>query len=621
MGEALTLAVLLTLKDEASEAVKKFKDNITPTQTALLGMGAAAAAGGALAIKTLIDCGNAAAEEERGILKLKAAVEASGESWDDASAKIEDYLAAELRRTALDDGAGRESIATLTTITGDYRQALELMPLAQDLAAAKGMDLASAAQLVGRVAEGNTGILTRYGIVLQDGATSQEALAAMQATFAGQAEAYGNSTAGAQERMNIAMGNLKETVGSYVLPIMADFANTLADLASRAIPWVQNVIEGAISFWEENKVTIIAGLAALAVVILIQVIPAFIAWAGAAAASAMSTMAALAPVVLPVLAIMGAVALLKEAWENDWGGMRTFLTDVWENKLKPIFETLKTWFTETLPDAARQVYEFIRDRWEDIRTAVSGVWDWLKGTFETIKTWFTVTLPNAARDLFIAIRDRWTDIQDKIDAVWRSVKETLEAIKTWFTETLPNAARDMKEAISTKVGELGTALSTAWDNIKETAKTKWDSIVGGIKDAFSVDWGALGRGILDGIWNGIQSGWDWITGKVRDLANNLLDAAKRALGIGSPSRLFALQVGLPIAEGVMQGMEQGLRTAGGFWDALVPAGAVGGMAPSVAGGGAVHYHLNYYATQTRPGAEDADAAMRRLEWLVRVRGI
>ena len=48
----------------------------------------------------------------------------------------------------------------------------------------------------------------------------------------------------------------------------------------------------------------------------------------------------------------------------------------------------------------------------------------------------------------------------------------------------------------------------------------------------------VGKNIIDGLWNGIQNGWNWLTDKVSNLAKGLLDAAKSALGIASPSKEF-----------------------------------------------------------------------------------
>lgn len=243
LSEALTLGIVLKLTDEASDKLKKASENASGLGKAAALLGGAAVAGVTVLAKGLWDAAQAAGEEELGIAKLGEAVKATGADWDTASAAIEDYLAAELKRTALDDGAGREAISRLTMMTNDYREALELMPLAQDLARAKGMDLATAAEIVGKVHEGNTSILKRYGIMVAEDADAEEALAMMQAQVAGQAEAYGKTFVGAQEKMSIAMGNLKETVGAYVINAATPMIDQLAVLAMDALPKVEAFIQ------------------------------------------------------------------------------------------------------------------------------------------------------------------------------------------------------------------------------------------------------------------------------------------------------------------------------------------------------------------------------------------
>ena len=88
------------------------------------------------------------------------------------------------------------ALQTLTTVTGNAGESLKLLSLSTDLARGRNMDLGKAAQLVGRVYDGSTSVLKRYGIVLDAGATSTQALAAIQAKYSGQAKAYGDSSAG-----------------------------------------------------------------------------------------------------------------------------------------------------------------------------------------------------------------------------------------------------------------------------------------------------------------------------------------------------------------------------------------------------------------------------------------
>lgn len=70
----------------------------------------------------------------------------------------------------------------------------------------------------------------------------------------------------------------------------------------------------------------------------------------------------------------------------------------------------------------------------------------------------------------------------------------------------------------------------------------------------------IGSNIVSGIWNGISSGWDWLTGEVKSLAKSLLDGAKDALGIHSPSRLFRDLVGKMIPQGIGVGITAEMPT-------------------------------------------------------------
>ena len=77
--------------------------------------------------------------------------------------------------------------------------------------------------------------------------------------------------------------------------------------------------------------------------------------------------------------------------------------------------------------------------------------------------------------------------------------------------------------------------------------------------AFSaIDWKSLGSQIINGIVNGITTGATKIFNALKDLAKNALNKAKEALGIGSPSKLFAQEVGRWIPPGVAMGIDDNL---------------------------------------------------------------
>ncbi len=87
------------------------------------------------------------------------------------------------------------------------------------------------------------------------------------------------------------------------------------------------------------------------------------------------------------------------------------------------------------------------------------------------------------------------------------------------------------------------------------------------------DFAELGRNMVDGIIEGLTEG-DFANA-VFDLANDVTDSFKSALGIASPSRVFA-GFGLNIAQGLSRGIESG---APGVED------SVGGLVDTPTGGG------------------------------------
>ncbi|MFN0092893.1 MAG: peptidoglycan DD-metalloendopeptidase family protein [Acidimicrobiales bacterium] len=196
----------------------------------------------------------AAQEAEQSAVRLKTQLGALGISYDDNRQRIDDVIQAQSRLAALDDEELADSFTTIVRVTGDVNEALELNALAADIARGRNMDLAAAGEIVAKVAAGNTGILSRYGIQIEKGASATEALAELQAKFAGQAEAYGESNAGAADRARVAWENAQEQLGERLLPVitrLADFAtDTLIPAISSFAGTVDDVVK-KIGGWEE----------------------------------------------------------------------------------------------------------------------------------------------------------------------------------------------------------------------------------------------------------------------------------------------------------------------------------------------------------------------------------
>lgn len=91
---------------------------------------------------------------------------------------------------------------------------------ALNLSAALGVDLNSAAQLVGKAAAGEVGSLSRYGLVIEKGATQAETfervLTKLEQKFSGAAESKVSTFSGALAQLGIAFGDLSKAVVGYI---------------------------------------------------------------------------------------------------------------------------------------------------------------------------------------------------------------------------------------------------------------------------------------------------------------------------------------------------------------------------------------------------------------------
>ncbi len=251
------LSILIRLKDEATKQLNSFGKTLEANSKQLKNMGLGMMAAGGAIVGTLGLCVKAAADEEKGIIKLSMAMKNAGVQYDDVRESLEKVISVTQKKTAIADDAQREALAALIITTSDYQRSLELLPLAMDIAIAKDMDLKSAAELVGRVNEGNTSILARYGIQLKEGATATEALAELQKKFGGQAEAYGASTAGAFDKIKNSVDDLREVVGKALSPVLEDLIN------NHLIPIIEKF-----TAWAEANPALIKQIAALGIALI-----------------------------------------------------------------------------------------------------------------------------------------------------------------------------------------------------------------------------------------------------------------------------------------------------------------------------------------------------------------
>jgi hypothetical protein len=102
---------------------------------------------------------------------------------------------------------------------------------------------------------------------------------------------------------------------------------------------------------------------------------------------------------------------------------------------------------------------------------------------------------------------------------------------------------------------------------------------------FNVDWGSIGRNIVDSIGNALRAGLSWVADQARRIAEAALQAAMDALGIGSPSKEFVWVADMSAA-GWVKGWDRNRRPIERAVVRAMGAGlGAGGRAVNQGGGG------------------------------------
>ena len=144
---------------------------------------------------------------------------------------------------------------------------------------------------------------------------------------------------------------------------------------------------------------------------------------------------------------------------------------------------------------------------------------------------------------------------------------------TAFVNGIINTAKDIPVKLYNAIIGAVAQVQQWGQRVLETAKNGMNMVKNGILNVFSnigESFKTVGSNIVNGIWNGISAGWDWLKEKVSNIATSLLDAAKGALGIESPSKKFRDEVGVFMAQGIGVGFENEMQSVSKQIEQAIP---------------------------------------------------
>ena len=388
----------------------------------------------------------------------------------------------------------------------------------------------------------------------------------------GRLESTFEGTQDASDRLKLAMQGLRTDLADFVDKILQEYGPDVEKVINDIKPALQYIVDNAfpaikkggewigdnilpvindgLEWINDNLNILLPLLSALAGAILVYKTWTIVTKAVTAAQTLLNAVLAANPIMLVVMAIGALVGALVYLYNtNDI--FREQVTETWE-KIKEgaviVWEWFKTLVTETIPDALYELGEGIVTKGaeilEFIGTLPQKVGEFIGDILFKVTTWAS-DMKNKAET---AASDFFSGIIDGIKALPGKVKEKTD-------EIIGNVVTFAADMASKAISAGQDFFSGIWDEVSS------------LPDKFIT----LGEDIVKGIAEGIGNLWDWLKNQVLGSGvSDLVKSAKAQLGIASPSKVFAKEIGENSALGIGVGFTRAMKDVSRDMENAIP---------------------------------------------------
>ena len=491
-----------------------------------LGKGAAAAAvvGVAAVGVSLVKAGKAAADAEASNARLTAQLKSMGRNNAQVRGQIEQTVQSLSKLGAFDDEDLQDAFTTLVRSSGNVAKSQKDLALVADVARGAQLDLGTAAKLVNRVNAGNIGSLKRYGIALEEGATKEEALAALRAKFGGQAAAYANTAAGAQEAFAVATENAFEQIGIALTPLIIEFSKFAQDVLPKVAAAVSVYLGKAIAWiktnWPEIRAVLVTVFTALKTVFTQVVVPV--------AKGIITALAATVSFVRQNMPVIKATAQAVFGWLQA-----------------NVIPTMRTIGRVVATVVGAMAYV-----WREHGTTIKRILTPVYNTFKTIITSALIIIRESVEFWLALIRGDWGKAFGSLKTIARTALDAVIAILTMY----PRMAFEAARTIGVRMVEgVKAGLASMYGEIKAYLERQIRSIVNNLNPFSPVEHGGqlIADRLSDGIIRGLRDRRGDVSGALTATVRDAVQSARGNLAglTGGLAGMLGTLFGANSAEG------------------------------------------------------------------------
>lgn len=323
------------------------------------------------------------------------------------------------------------------------------------------------------------------------------------------------------------------------------------------------------------------------------------------------------PITIVIGVIAALIAIFVLLWNknegfrnfiiNAWNAIKTFMVTVW-NVLKTVASVVWNAILKAITTAVTNVYNFIMIIWNQIVAYLQGLWNGIIAIATTVWNLLVTIITTVFTTIMTIVMTIWTAIWTFLQTLWNTIvtvaTKVWNAITTAISTALQAAWSFISNIWNTIWSFLSSILTTIWNKvvsiftqvvstISDKMSQAWNFIVTkgmqwvstitstlinfvnrvvqgfvnvvnkvsqGMTNAvnkvksFVDDFVSAGADMIRGLMRGIGNMARDLAEKAASVAKGALNAAKRALGIHSPSREF-MDVGMYSMLGFVKGID------------------------------------------------------------------
>lgn len=278
--------------------------------------------------------------------------------------------------------------------------------------------------------------------------------------------------------------------------------------------------------------------------------------------------------------IMQALEPIAGNIKNIWNGIKTVTQAVWDI-IKNLVIGAGLVILQTITGDFKGAVDSAKQIWDNLKQATQTAWEAIKDIIKNAIEAASTVISTVTAKIKEAITTAWNNVKETTTSVWNSIKEAIkqawdnikESVKTSIENvktTIKDGFDQAKQNISTAVENIKKTVSEGFTNVLTTIKTKLSELPGTIKTAFTNAINAaisfisqavqVGRDLINGFIRGIKEMASNLASAAREAVGNAITAAKKKLGVASPSKVFK-EIGFYTVKGFAVGLTDNAKMA------------------------------------------------------------